>query len=340
MYDLLRNAMFLLSPETSHELGLDALGAMNRLHMSGLLAAKNVDEPKEFLGMNLKNAVGIAAGLDKNGDYIDALDALGFGFVEVGTVTPLAQAGNDKPRLFRLPEKQAIINRMGFNNKGIDHLVAQVKKRKSNGIVGINIGKNKNTPAEEAVNDYLICLEKAYEVADYITVNLSSPNTPGLRDLQFGEPLNRLLGQLKEKQTQLNNQTGLYRPILVKVAPDMEPSDIEQVGASFVKYGIDGAITTNTTIKRDAVQGLKHCDEMGGLSGEILLEDSTTALRLFKEVVGDNLPIIGVGGITKGEDAALKINNGADVVQVYSGFIYKGPKLISDCVEAIKRNKL
>ena len=196
MYNLLRNALFLLSPETSHEFGLDSLGALNRLKMSRLIAAKNVDEPCELLGMKLKNSVGLAAGLDKNGDYIDALDALGFGYVEVGTVTPLAQLGNDKPRLFRLPEKKSIINRMGFNNKGIDHLVEQVKNRKSKGIVGINIGKNKHTPADQAVNDYLICLEKAYEVADYITVNLSSPNTPGLRDLQFGEPLNQLLGQL------------------------------------------------------------------------------------------------------------------------------------------------
>ncbi|MCJ8312681.1 MAG: quinone-dependent dihydroorotate dehydrogenase [Saccharospirillaceae bacterium] len=339
MYNLLRNALFLLSPETSHEFSMDSLGALNRLKMSGLIAAKNVDEPCEFLGLKLKNPVGLAAGLDKNGDYIDALDALGFGYVEVGTVTPLPQRGNDKPRLFRLPEKKSIINRMGFNNKGIDHLVEQVKNRKSKGVVGINIGKNKNTPAELAVNDYLICLEKAYEVADYITINLSSPNTPGLRDLQFGEPLNQLLGQLKDKQVQLDNQTGLYRPILVKIAPDMEAFDIEQVAKAFVKYGIDGAITTNTTIKRDAVQGLKHCDEMGGLSGAVLLDDSNTALRVFKETVGDKMPIIGVGGITKGEDAISKIKNGADVVQIYSGFIYEGPKLISDCVNALRTLK-
>jgi len=339
MYNLLRNALFLLTPETSHEFGLDALGAMNRLKMSGLLAAKNIDDPYQFLGMTFKNQVGLAAGLDKNADYIDALDALGFGFVEVGTVTPLAQPGNDKPRLFRLPEKQAIINRMGFNNKGIDHLVSKVKNRKSKGIVGINIGKNKHTPAAEAVNDYLICLEKSYEVADYITVNLSSPNTPGLRDLQFGEPLNQLLGQLKEKQQQLDNQTGVYRPILVKVAPDMDDSDIEQVANSFLKYGIDGAITTNTTIKREAVQGLRYSNEPGGLSGAVLLDDATNVLKKFKQVVGNKMPVIGVGGVTHAQDAVHKIDNGADAIQLYSGFIYQGPKLISDCAQAIKASK-
>lgn len=335
MYDLIRKGLFKLTPETAHYLSLDGLNALSHLGILGLFQDKTLSDPKTVMGIEFPNPVGLAAGLDKNGEYINAMSALGFGFIEVGTVTPRAQPGNPKPRLFRLPEAEAIINRMGFNNRGVDYLVNQVKKAKFDGVLGINIGKNKDTPAENALDDYIHCLQKVYEHASYITVNLSSPNTPGLRDLQYGEPLKALLSGIKEEQMKLSQQTGIYKPVTVKIAPDMEVSDIEDVAESLIQMEIDGVIATNTTISREAVEGLKHGNETGGLSGQPVYELSNFTLERLNIALDGKIPVIGVGGIGSGKQAAAKINMGADLVQIYTGFIYKGPKLIHDAVNAI-----
>lgn len=335
MYALARKALFALDPEVSHELSLDLLGAADRLKLIGLMAAKVSDDPVEVMGLKFPNRVGLAAGLDKNGDYFNALGALGFGFVEIGTVTPRSQPGNPKPRLFRLPEHEAIINRMGFNNKGVDHLVEQVQKRRYSGVLGINIGKNFDTPVEDAVEDYRIGMNKVYQHADYITVNVSSPNTPGLRDLQFGESLNRLLEALKIEQRHLHQAHGRYVPVAVKIAPDMDSEETAQVASALKEQGIDGVIATNTTVERESIQGHEHAEEAGGLSGAPVKAQSTRVIADLKENLGDTLPIIGVGGIGSGQDAAEKIQAGASLVQVYSGFIYRGPELVSECCDAI-----
>jgi dihydroorotate dehydrogenase len=278
----------------------------------------------------------LAAGLDKNADYIDGLASLGFGFIEVGTITPKPQPGNPQPRLFRLPAAQAIINRMGFNNAGVDHLIEQVKKSRYNGILGINIGKNKDTPADKAVDDYVFCMRKVYPYASYITVNLSSPNTPGLRDLQFGEPLEQLLASIKAEQLTLADQHGRYVPVAVKIAPDMADDDIAGVAEALVKHGMDGVIATNTTIARDAVAHLPHGDEAGGLSGAPLTQLSTEVVAKFVNALNGRIPVIGVGGIVDGEAAEAKVAAGAELVQIYSGFIYRGPALIAEAAAAIK----
>lgn len=335
MYALARKALFALDPEVSHELSLDLIGAAGRLGLCGLLAPKVASNPVEVMGITFDNPVGLAAGLDKNGDYFNALGQLGFGFVEIGTITPRPQPGNPKPRIFRLPEHEAIINRMGFNNKGVDHLVEQVKKRRFKGVLGINIGKNFDTPVEDAVEDYRICMNKVYEYADYITVNVSSPNTPGLRNLQFGESLNHLLAELKIEQRHLHQSFGRYVPIAVKIAPDMSSEEVIEVAKALVEQGIDGVVATNTTVARESIQGHKHADEAGGLSGAPVKDKSTEIIRQLKAALGDSLPIIGVGGIGCGQDAADKIAAGASLVQVYSGFIYRGPELISECADAI-----
>jgi len=335
MYALARKALFALDPEVSHELSLDILGAAERLHLSGLLAAKIPDNPVEVMGLRFPNSVGLAAGLDKNGDYFNALGQLGFGFVEIGTVTPRPQAGNPKPRLFRLPEHSAIINRMGFNNKGIDHLVEQVKRRRFKGVLGINIGKNFDTAVENAADDYRIGINKAYPHADYISVNVSSPNTPGLRDLQFGDNLNRLLQSLKIEQRHLHQAYGRYVPVAVKIAPDMSESEVTRVARALKEQGIDGVIATNTTLGRERVKDSPHAQEAGGLSGAPVREKSTLVIAQLKAELGNSLPIIGVGGINSGADAAEKIQAGASLIQIYSGFIYKGPQLISECADAI-----
>ncbi len=335
MYDLILKLLFKLNAETSHELTLDLLGAAKRLGVLGLFAPKVVDQPVQLLGLKFPNPVGLAAGLDKNGDYIDALGSLGFGFIEIGTITPLAQDGNPKPRLFRLPEHNAIINRMGFNNKGVDYLVAQVKKSKYKGVLGINIGKNFTTSVEDADRDYEICLEKVYAHADYVTVNISSPNTPGLRTLQFGDSLKSLLATLKKAQIRLQEQHGKYTPILVKIAPDMDEQETILVANTLVENQMDGVIATNTTLDRDAVAGHEHAEEAGGLSGAPVQERSDQVIAWLTKALDSKMPIIGVGGIIDGNSAATKIKAGADLVQVYSGFIYKGPKLIGDANEAI-----
>lgn len=335
MYELIRKFLFKLDAETSHELTLDMLGAAQRLGLIKLFAPKVPDQPVEVLGLKFPNPVGLAAGLDKNGDYIDALGNLGFGFIEIGTITPRPQPGNPQPRLFRLPEHQAIINRMGFNNKGVDHLVEQVKKAKYKGVLGINIGKNFDTAVEDADRDYEICLEKVYEHADYVTVNISSPNTPGLRNLQFGDSLKSLLSTLKEAQKRLEKQHGKYTPILVKIAPDMDQDETKMVAEALTENEMDGVIATNTTLDREAVAGHEHANEAGGLSGKPVQGSSTQVLAWLSEELKGKMPIIGVGGIIDGPSAAEKMKNGAALVQVYSGFIYRGPKLISEASDAI-----
>ena len=339
MYDLIRKILFKLNAETSHELTLDLLGAAKRLGLLGLFAPKVPDQPVELLGLTFPNSVGLAAGLDKNGDYIDALGSLGFGFIEIGTITPRPQPGNPKPRLFRLPEHEGIINRMGFNNKGVDHLVEQVKKAKYKGVLGINIGKNFDTAVEDANKDYEICLEKVYAHADYVAVNISSPNTPGLRNLQFGESLTSLLSTLKAAQIRLQSEHKKYTPILVKIAPDMDEAETRLVANSLSDNGMDGVIATNTTLGREAVAGHVHADEAGGLSGLPVREPSNQVLAWLKDELKDKMPIIGVGGILDGASAGKKTQLGADLVQVYSGFIYKGPKLISQASEAVAAAK-
>ena len=335
MYHTIRDLLFRLDAETSHELSLDLLGAAERLRLLGLFAPSIPSAPVEVMGLTFDNPVGMAAGLDKNGDYFNALGALGFGFVEIGTITPRPQPGNPQPRLFRVPEAQAIINRMGFNNKGVDHLVAQVKNRRYQGVLGINIGKNATTPVENAVDDYLICLRKVYEHADYITVNISSPNTPGLRNLQFGDSLSQLLAPLKKEQGILQQTTGRYVPIAVKIAPDMDEGEIHQVAGILLQEGMDGVIATNTTITRVGVEEYENGSEAGGLSGLPVRDKSTYVIKTLNNCLGGKLPIIGVGGIFDAASAADKIRAGASLVQVYSGFIYEGPALIAQAAAGI-----
>ena len=341
-YGLVRKVMFKMSGETSHELGLDMLGAAERLSLLSYMAPKIPDCPIEVMGITYPNPVGLAAGLDKNGDYIDAFARLGFGSIEIGTITPRPQPGNPKPRLFRIADKQAIINRMGFNNKGVDHLVEQVKKAKFKGVLGINIGKNFDTPVEKAVDDYLICLNKVYEYATYITVNISSPNTPGLRDLQFGDTLDELLAPIKARQLELAEEFG-YKPVLVKIAPDMDEENVRLVAETLIKNNIDGVIATNTTLSREGVEGHKFGAEAGGLSGAPLEDSATETVAALVAALDGKLPVIGVGGILEGAGAVEKIEAGAQLVQIYSGFIFRGPELIRESVDAISahiaRNK-
>jgi len=323
----------MLEPELSHHLSLGSMRTLRNLGLSGLYREKvSAQEPSQHMGLTFPNKVGLAAGLDKNADYIDALGDIGFGFVEVGTITPRPQPGNPKPRLFRLPEHEAIINRMGFNNKGVDHLVRQVDARKYSGVLGINIGKNLDTAVEEAEKDYLTCLEKVYAYADYITVNLSSPNTPGLRKLQMGEALSSLVNVLAEKKSQLSSIHGKNVPLLIKIAPDMEAEELLSVAETAISCELDGLIATNTTVDRDRVSGL-HADEAGGLSGKPVKDKSTLALQHLSDAVQGKLCLVGVGGIFSAKDAQEKFAAGADLIQIYSGFIYRGPELVKELVE-------
>lgn len=335
MYSFIRKLLFCFNAETSHDLSLELLGAAERLQLLGLFAPKVAENPVEVMGLTFPNPVGLAAGLDKNGDYFNALGRLGFGFVEIGTVTPRPQSGNPQPRLFRIPEYEAIINRMGFNNKGVDYLIAQVARKRYQGILGINIGKNATTPVENAADDYVLALQKVYEYADYVTVNISSPNTPGLRNLQFGDSLNLLLQRLKQEQLSLQRIQGRYVPMAVKIAPDMDDDAIKQVAEILLAQGIDGVIATNTTITRTGVEESPVSQEAGGLSGLPVQAKSTEVIAALHSHLGGKLPIIGVGGIFDGESAAAKITAGASLVQIYSGFIYRGPKLISEAAAGI-----
>ncbi|MCY1213551.1 Dihydroorotate dehydrogenase [compost metagenome] len=335
MYKLARELLFSLSPETSHELSIDLIGAGGRLGLNRLLTKAPASLPVKVMGLEFPNPVGLAAGLDKNGDAIDGFAQLGFGFVEIGTVTPRPQPGNPKPRLFRLPQAEAIINRMGFNNQGVDHLLARVRAAKYDGVLGINIGKNFDTPVERAVDDYLICLDKVYAHASYVTVNVSSPNTPGLRSLQFGDSLKQLLQALHSRQESLTAQHGRHVPLAIKIAPDMSDEETAMVARALLESGMDAVIATNTTLGREGVEGLPYGDEAGGLSGAPVRDKSTNTVKVLAGELGGRLPIIAVGGITEGRHAAEKIAAGASLVQIYSGFIYKGPALIREAVDAI-----
>ncbi|MCK7597338.1 quinone-dependent dihydroorotate dehydrogenase [Microbulbifer sp. CAU 1566] len=335
MYQHLRKALFALDPERSHHLSIDAIGAAERLGLMSLFSKSVPDDPVELMGLTLPNPVGLAAGLDKNAQAFNGFGALGFGFVEVGTVTPRPQPGNPLPRLFRLPEAEGIINRMGFNNEGVDYLLERVKHRRYSGVLGINVGKNFDTPVEKAADDYCLCMEKVYAHADYITANVSSPNTKGLRDLQFGDSLSQLLDALKEKQQQLAKRHDRYVPLAVKIAPDMDDDAIAHVAKTLRDNNIDGVIATNTTIDKSSVQNLEHGAEEGGLSGRPLTERSTEVIRKLAGELKGEIPIIGVGGIFDGESAADKIRAGATAVQIYSGFIYRGPEVIHEAAAAI-----
>ena len=338
-YQLFRPILFLFSAEKSHHLTLNTLKLSAKLGLLTLFRKKVTTIPVKVMGIEFPNQVGLAAGLDKNGDYLNALSQLGFGFIEIGTITPRSQPGNPTPRLFRLPKANAIINRMGFNNQGIKHLLQQVDNVRQSGhigIIGINIGKNFDTAVENAVDDYLICLREAYSFADYITINISSPNTPGLRNLQYGDELNALLSTLKEEQLRLSKQVDRYVPLAVKVAPDLSLKEVQFIAETLLENKIDCLIATNTTLSRDAVKGIQHGDEAGGLSGEPVRDLSTEIIRQFAQILGDDIPIIGVGGIACGEDAVDKIKAGAKLVQVFSALIYQGPVLVTDCVQAIE----
>src|SRR5664279_961378 len=334
LYPLLRPLLFSLDPETAHEVTLKLL---NVAHVSGLgklICPAIEDKPVDVMGLSFKNPVGLAAGMDKNGDYINALAALGFGFVEIGTVTPRPQPGNPKPRLFRLPEHEAIINRMGFNNAGIDALCERLAHVRYRGILGINIGKNFDTPIEQAVDDYLICLDKAYPLASYIAVNVSSPNTRNLRQLQGASELDALLGALKSRRIALADQHGKYAPLALKIAPDLDTGQITDIADALRRHGIDAVIATNTTLGREGVETSPLAAEAGGLSGGPLFEKSTAVIRSLAQALAGELPIIAAGGITSGKRARAKLEAGAALVQFYSGLIYRGPQLVAECIAA------
>jgi len=340
MYSLAKPFLFHLDAERAHEVGLRAMEAAYRSGLNPLLASRPKPLPTRAFGLQFPNPVGCAAGLDKNGAHVDALLALGFGFVEVGTVTPRPQAGNPRPRMFRLPEHNAVINRLGFNNEGVDALVRNVSRaRRKHGLLGINIGKNKDTHNEDAAEDYLYCLERVYPLADYITVNISSPNTAGLRELQEEQQLRALVGELREAQERLGAQHGKRVPMLVKIAPDLSDDDIDACARVLSDLQVDGVIATNTTIDRLPVEKHPLAGEAGGLSGAPLYGKSTAVLRRLRGRLDPSIPVIGVGGILSGADAAGKITAGALMVQFYTGLVYRGPKLIEECVTAIRRRR-
>lgn len=343
-YALTRPFLFGLDPEHAHELTLGAIARLQNTPAQSLWCGERVSDPVTVAGLRFPNRVGLAAGLDKNGRCIDGLGAMGFGFIEVGTVTPKGQPGNDKPRMFRLPEANALINRLGFNNEGLDAFLANVRRSQvrakagNNGgamLLGLNIGKNATTPIEEATSDYIKALDGVYPHADYVTVNISSPNTKNLRALQSDEALDALLGAVANRREQLSSQHGKRTPVFVKIAPDLDEEQVGVIAATLERHGMDGVIATNTTISRDAVKGLLHAEEAGGLSGAPVLEASNQIIRQLRSALGSRFPIIGVGGILSGADAVSKIRAGADVVQIYSGLIYRGPDLVTEAAQAI-----
>ncbi|VVE02822.1 dihydroorotate dehydrogenase [Pandoraea iniqua] len=336
LYPLARRALFCLDAEQAHHLTLATLRGAASLGLAGLVGQTLPEDPRTVMGIRFPNPVGLAAGLDKDGSCIDGLAALGFGFVEVGTVTPRPQAGNPKPRIFRLPQAEAIINRMGFNNGGVEQFLQNVQSARYKGPLGLNIGKNADTPIERAVDDYLICLEKVYPYATYVTVNISSPNTKNLRQLQGGDELDALLGKLKDKQSALSDRHGKYVPIALKIAPDLDDEQIKVIAGTLTRHGFDGVIATNTTLSREAVAGQPNANETGGLSGRPVFDASNRVIRALATELGGALPIIGVGGILSGADARAKLDAGASLVQVYSGLIYRGPELVRECVQALR----
>lgn len=341
LYALARPLLFSLDAETAHHLTLSTLKRAADVGLTRLLPCPAPD-PRDVMGLRFPNPVGLAAGLDKDGACIDALAALGFGFIEIGTVTPRAQPGNPKPRLFRLPQAHAIINRLGFNNGGVDAFVANVQASRfyqdKQGVLGLNIGKNADTPIERAADDYLHCLERVYPYASYVTVNISSPNTKNLRQLQGASELDGLLRTLKSAQQRLADQHGRYVPVLLKIAPDVDQEQIKNIADALLRHRIDGVIATNTTVTRDAVAGLPHAQEAGGLSGTPVFDLSTQVIRMLRAETGGELPIIGVGGILSGADAREKIAAGASLVQLYTGLIYKGPALVRECAAALRKS--
>ena len=339
-YWLARPVLFGLDPETAHELTMISLARLQRTPLEWAYSNSLVDDPVVLAGLTFPNRVGLAAGLDKNARCIDGLGAMGFGSVEVGTVTPKPQPGNPKPRMFRLPQASALINRLGFNNDGLEAFIANVKRssfRQKGRILGLNIGKNASTPIENAASDYLVCLEGVYPHADYVTVNISSPNTSNLRALQSDEALENLLGAIAQRREALAHRHARRVPIFVKIAPDLDQAQIDVIAAALKRHGIDGVVATNTTTSRDAVAGLPHAREAGGLSGAPLLAASNRVIRQLRSALGNGFPIIGVGGVMSAQDAVSKIRAGADVVQIYTGLIYHGPQLVSDAARAIKR---
>ncbi|MBB6243911.1 quinone-dependent dihydroorotate dehydrogenase [Rhodanobacter sp. MP1X3] len=339
MYDFLRPLLFKLDPEVAHGLTLYGLGVAQRSGFAHWLAKPPADLPTTAFGITFPNPVGLAAGLDKNADHLDALATLGFGFIEVGTVTPLPQPGNDKPRMFRLAGHEAIINRLGFNNGGVEALVSNVQKAAYRGVLGINIGKNKDTPNERAVDDYLICLRRVHQHASYITVNISSPNTQGLRDLQEEATLRRFITTLREAQEQLGSQQGKRKPMLLKIAPDLAEAELDAIAEVLLDTGIDGVICTNTTIDHASVTDDPQSAEMGGLSGKPLFDRATAVLAGMSKRVQGRIPLIGVGGILDGSNATEKVEAGAALVQIYSGLIYRGPQLVNECVDEMRRQR-
>jgi len=340
LYPLVRPLLFSLDPESAHDLTLSALSAAAKIGFTQRLT-KPLPDPRTVMGIWFPNPVGLAAGLDKDGACIDGLAALGFGFIEIGTVTPRPQPGNPKPRMFRLPQANALINRMGFNNGGVDALVRNVQASRfyqnKQGVLGLNIGKNADTPIERAIDDYLICLDKVYPFADYVTVNISSPNTKNLRQLQQASELGTLLSALKNSQRTGADRHGRYVPIALKIAPDLDHEQIKSIAELLLQHQIDAVIATNTTITRGAVSGLPHADEAGGLSGAPVLPLSNHVISALRSELKDTIPIIGVGGILSGEDARAKIDAGASLVQLYTGLIYRGPALVKACAQALKQ---
>ncbi|CNI09006.1 dihydroorotate dehydrogenase 2 [Yersinia thracica] len=334
-YPLVKKALFQLDPERAHELTFRQLKRVTGTPLQFLIRQSVPTKPVSCMGLSFKNPLGLAAGLDKDGECIDALGAMGFGFIEVGTVTPRPQSGNDKPRLFRVVEAEGLINRMGFNNHGVDNLIENVKKSHFGGILGINIGKNKDTPVEQGKEDYLICMDKIYPYAGYIAINISSPNTPGLRSLQYGEALDDLLAAIKNKQTELHQRHHKYVPVAVKIAPDLTEEELIQIADSLVRHNIDGVIATNTTLDRSLIQGLNYCEQVGGLSGRPLQLRSTEVIRRLSQELQGRLPIIGVGGIDSVIAAREKMAAGASLIQIYSGFIFRGPGLIKNIITHI-----
>ena len=336
---MFRPALFALDAENAHHATIAALRNTSCLGVTSLLFKRPANDQRTVMGLTFPNPVGLAAGLDKNGEVINALAAFGFGFIEIGTVTPHPQPGNPKPRMFRLPQAQGIINRMGFNNDGVDALIANVKRAKFKGILGINLGKNADTPIEKAADDYLIGLRKVYEHASYVAINISSPNTKNLRQLQGGDELDALLGQLKAEQEKLAELHSKYVPLAVKIAPDLDADQIKSIAALLIKHRIDGVIATNTTLSREGVEGLPHGNEAGGLSGAPVRDKSTAVIRQLAAELHGALPIIGVGGILTGADAVEKMGAGAALVQVYSGMIYRGQELVTECAAALRQTR-
>ena len=335
MYGLLRPFLFALDPERAHDLTLASLDRVAAARLSSLLGARQVQDPVEVMGLRFANRVGLAAGLDKNAAHLCALGSLGFGFVEVGTVTPRAQPGNAKPRLFRIPQRQALINRFGFNNEGIEHFVANVRAARFDGVLGLNIGKNASTPIEQALDDYVSCLEAVYAHASYVTVNISSPNTRNLRQLQGNDELDALLLGLSQARARLADRHGRQVPLALKIAPDLDDTQIDTIAQRLVHHGIDAVIATNTTLSREAVKGLEHAEETGGLSGAPVFEASNGVIRELRARLPAGYPIIGVGGILSANDALAKIDAGATLVQLYTGLVYRGPALIAECAQAL-----